>query len=94
MRGADPKPNPARVETFPRVARSFKIFVLRFEAGEVFVKGVIMGAVDVVGQLERRERVVTRDELMGPEEVWTRLVKHGVQDIALGKESIGIKMRS
>ena len=49
MRSADPKSDSTRVETFPRVTRSFEVFILGFEDGEVFVKGIVMGTVDVVG---------------------------------------------
>lgn len=53
MRGAEPKPNSARVETFPRVTRSFQVFVLRLEPCKVFVEGVVVQSVHVVGQLEK-----------------------------------------
>jgi hypothetical protein len=49
MRSADPKAGSARVETLPGVTRSLEILVFGFEAGEVFVEGVIVGTVYVVG---------------------------------------------
>ena len=52
MRSPNPKPSSTRVEPFPRVTRSPEIFILGLETGKVFVKGVVMGTVDVVGQLE------------------------------------------
>lgn len=52
MRCADPKPDSGRVESFPRITRSLQILVFGFETGEVFVEGVVVGAVHVVGQLE------------------------------------------
>ena len=55
MRSADPKSDSTRVETFSGVTRSSEVFILGFENGEVFVKGIIMWTVDVMGQLERKD---------------------------------------
>jgi len=55
MRSADPKSSSARVESFPRITRSPQVFILGLEAGEIFVKGIVMGTVDVVGQLEWKD---------------------------------------
>jgi len=53
MRGTDSKSDSARVEPFPRVTRSSQVFIFGFEASEVFVEGVVVWTVHVVGQLER-----------------------------------------
>jgi len=57
MRLVEPKPDSRRVEPFPRVTRSLQVFILVFEAGEVFVEGIVMRTVHDVGQL-RRENVI------------------------------------
>jgi hypothetical protein len=58
MRSPDPKPSSMRVEPFPRVTRPSQVLILGLEPGEVFVKGVVMGTVDVVGQLEWKNAVM------------------------------------
>ena len=51
-----------------------------------------MGAVHVVGQLERKSSGDMLDERKG-EGMLSHLMKHGVQNVLLRHESIGVKVR-